>query len=213
MGSKISVVMASYLGEYTGCAKDRVIKFHRAVESFIAQDYENKELIIISDGCALTISESRKYYLNTQIFTYALEKQPMFSGGVRNMGISKSSGDIVCYLDTDDYFGENHLSKIVAGFNHYPDADWLYYNDFVVYHNHPVTGRRWVFSEREVDLRPGDIGTSSVAHLNKPDINWVGCDGYGHDWTFIERLIESKKSAHKHIGEYYVCHIPMQADA
>ena len=32
---KISVVMASFLGDYPGCAKDRVKKFIRSVNSFL----------------------------------------------------------------------------------------------------------------------------------------------------------------------------------
>ena len=213
MGCKISVVMASYLGEYDGCAKDRISKFHRAIESFIGQEYPYKELIIVSDGCALTISESRMYNLNTQVFIYGIDKQTVFSGNVRNYGLQKCTGDIVCYLDTDDYFGKNHLNKIAAAFSHHPDYDWIYYNDNIVYHNHPISGEKWIFSERQVNLQSGEIGTSSIAHKKMDDVNWLGCDGYGHDWIFVNKLIGLKKNYFKSIGEYYVCHIPLQADS
>lgn len=214
MACKISVIMPSYLGEYPGCASDRVLKFHRAVQSFINQDYQDKELIIVSDGCPLTISESLTYYAHTNIFVYSSEKQPMFSGNVRDLGLKKSTGDIVCYLDTDDYFGNNHLSHLAAAFTHYPDMDWVYYNDTVVYYNHPETKEKWIFSEREVNLHRGEIGTSSIAHRRMDDISWSGCDGYGHDWAFVNRLIELNKK-HMKIGqsEYYVCHIPLHANS
>ena len=44
---KVSVVMASFLGEYSGAAKNRDKKFLRAVKSFKNQTYDNKELIIV----------------------------------------------------------------------------------------------------------------------------------------------------------------------
>lgn len=48
----ISVIMPSYLGEYPGSRKDPDKKFIRAVESFKDQTLAQKELIIVSDGCA-----------------------------------------------------------------------------------------------------------------------------------------------------------------
>ena len=51
---KFSVIMASYLGNYPGCANNREAKFIRSVKSFLNQSYDNKELIIVSDGCEIT---------------------------------------------------------------------------------------------------------------------------------------------------------------
>ena len=214
MGIKISVVMASYLGTYEYCADDRIRKFHRAVKSFLNQNYENKELIIVSDGCPLTISECHRYIGHPQIQIHGVNKQPNFSGNVRNYGCQKATGDFICYLDTDDFIGYKHLYQIALSCEYHKDKDWFYFNDNIVYRFSP-TDLNTVISQavRDVKLEHGSIGTSSIVHRNMPEINWNGCDGYGHDWTFIKKLIAlNKPNAKIHNCDYNVCHIPNSVD-
>ena len=45
------------------------------------------------------------------------------------------------------------------------------------------------------------------------NINWDKCDGYGHDYLFIERIIKwSEKRDKIYGGTYIICHIPNQVD-
>lgn len=211
---KISVVMACFLGEYEYAATDRVRKLHRAVHSFITQTYKNAELIIVADGCDLTIKEVHQHYGNyPNIILHLINKQPMFSGAVRNLGCQMSSGEIIAYLDSDDLLGANHLQAIANGFNHHQYADWVYFNDQVIHNFHPSTREILTIGERDITPVQGTIGTSSIAHKKLPEFNWLNCNGYGHDWTFIKRLIDSKKPNVKiHGCEYRVCHIPNGVD-
>lgn len=212
---KITVVMASFLDVYDYAALDRVRKFHRAVESFINQTYDNKELVIISDGCVITQREVERYANNPNIKFFMSEKQPLFSGAIRNMGCFVATGDVISYLDTDDFLGKGHLMSIKNGFEYHKDKniDWVYFDDHIIYRFNPVNNEILTTAKREVELHSGLVGTSSIAHRKEVDINWLGCDGYGHDWTFIKKLIDSKKNVVKiDGGEYYVCHIPTQVD-
>lgn len=165
----ISVVMASYLSPYKGGATNRVEKFHRAVRSFLNQGVG--ELIIVSDGCDITVEESKKYN-NENIKVYRIEKQQPFSGKVRQYGIEQSTFDWVCYLDTDDEFSANHLNSIISQIG--PTLDWVYFDDIVQE------------QYRNCSLNFNMIGTSCIAH--KRDINATWPDGYGHDWNFINQL-------------------------
>src|SRR3990172_406995 len=99
MSVKISIVTASFLGEYDYSATDRIAKFHRAINSFINQSYPNVELIVVADGCYSTATELAKYLPNPNIKLIQIEKEPLFSGNVRNTGLFFATGDYVCYLD------------------------------------------------------------------------------------------------------------------
>jgi glycosyltransferase involved in cell wall biosynthesis len=200
---KVSVIMPIFLGEYEGCAKDREKKFERAVISFTVQNYKNKELIIISDGCDIAEEIYNKSLVYKDVHFYKIEKQPLFSGNVRNEGIKKATGDIICYLDSDDALGITHLQTIANAFERENELDWVYYNDLLLppYQNASV---------RDVNVFEGSIGTSSIAHWRTlPYGNWKDCDGYGHDWVFIKRMLEHNPNYKKIMGaEYYVCHLP-----
>ena len=206
--------MPCFLGEYPQSAKDRALKLNRAIQSFLRQDYPNKELVIIADGCHetikfITINGYEKEQRN--VLKYFIEKQELFSGRVRDFGLKIASGDYVTYLDSDDFFkNSNHLTTIVNGFKRNPDCDWLYFNDFIKYFHvdHlPVT-------ERNCELTQGSIGTSNIAHKNIKEITWEGCNGYGHDFTFVSRLMAQYPNYKKIEGcSYVVCHIPNTCDS
>jgi len=212
---KISVVMASYLSEYAGGATDRVNKFHRAVDSFTKQTYQDKELIIVSDGCTITAMEFDKHYRNRHdMKLIILDKKPLFSGEVRNAGCFTATGEIISYLDTDDIFGAKHLNQIINGFENNPNVDWVYFDDIILWRFNPTTNEIMTSAIRESRLDSGTIGTSSIAHRRLPEFNWLGCNGYGHDWIFIKRMINSGRQHIKISGcEYYVCHIPNSFDS
>lgn len=199
--------MASFLGEYEGCASDRENKFIRAVNSFLEQDYEDKELIIVSDFCDITeriYNDKFSSYQNI-IFKRLKKKMPPFSGAIRNAGITLSTGDRICYLDTDDFLGKNHISKINEQFT--GDLDWVYSDDYLVTEfNNFDDFKRTV---RVNIIQETRIGTSSICHTSKINSSWPG--GYGHDWHFIKSLLNYK---HKKIEgtSYNVCHIPNQID-
>ena len=129
---KISVIMASYLLPYPGSASNRDKKFIRAVNSFKKQTYQNKELVIVSDGCELTIDLYNRFFSNdTNIKLIQIPKQQLYSGEMRNVALSLVDGDIISYLDSDDILGPNHLQIIVDGFD-LDKYDWVFYNDYMV---------------------------------------------------------------------------------
>ena len=212
----ISVIMASYLEDYSGAAKYRVDKFKRAVSSFVAQQCPDTELIVVADGCKKTHDAFYQAYeheggqrlkqIGGAMRLVTLEKQGHFSGAVRNAGIDAAAGEIISYLDTDDMFMPGHLLAITAGFTVNPNdlssyRRWVYYNDFIAAPNGSIA------RERHTHLTFGGIGTSSIAHEKSLGVRWQ--DGYGHDWRFVQDLQAACPHTKKIPGgQYLVCHIP-----
>jgi len=202
---RISVIMPVYLGGYEGYgspgASNPSDKFVRAVLSFVHQSLSGNELIIVADGCkkAEAIYEDG-FSSNPDIKFKYIEKQQPFSGKVRQTGIEMSEGEIICYLDHDDVFGEDHL-KIVSDNFDIERYDWVYYDDYVVQNIEHTQ-----MAKRDNILALGRIGTSSIAHKWDIGVHWG--DGYGHDFELIEKYLLSLKYKKIVTPEYFVCHIP-----
>jgi glycosyltransferase involved in cell wall biosynthesis len=199
------VCLTPYAQYGNTCATNPEFKFKRAINSFIAQEHKNCELVIVSDGC----KKAEKIYLEnfTQIpnirFKF-IEKQILFSGVVRNTGIEMAQGELICYLDHDDIFGTRHLLTI----NQYFDTniyDWCYYNDFL------IIDKDFNTLERNISLHPCWIGTSCIVHKKSLGVRWS--NGYGHDWELIKNYLFNKRPGIKiPTAQYYVCHAPGTCD-
>lgn len=195
--------MASYLGPYPGSRKNPDQKFIRAVNSFKKQTYQNKELIIVSDGCPITVQLYNQFFSkDNTIKLVEIQKQPLYSGEMRNAGLKIATGDIISYLDTDDVLGQNHLQIIVDQFNT-EEFDWVYYDDYMTLDE---TFKKLYL--RIVEPRWASIGTSSVTHKNIENINWSGLIGYGHDFKFILKMASSgfKFKKLEKMPQYIVAH-------
>lgn len=140
---KVSVVMQVYLGHYPGAREDAVIKFHRAVQSFLNQSYKNAELIIASDGCKITMEHYEKYYADNKLvkFVYVdkkglpnmyeerLEGYRYYRGVPREAGRSLADGELITYMDSDDYLHPKFLYEIVYNYNLAPAECKWYLNN------------------------------------------------------------------------------------
>jgi glycosyltransferase involved in cell wall biosynthesis len=199
---KVSIIIPSSLEPRKHQASNPEDKLIRAVNSALNQDYEDIEVIVVADGCIKTlellgITELNEHPKFKDIY---IDKQPAFSGNVRNTGIEAATGDIICYLDADDYLGTDHISTIVKNFT----GDWVWFND-MVYRNDQ-------FEERQCSLKFGYCGTSNIAHLRSMKARWNELNTYARDdWEFIQNLQkESPYGAKIETPTYIVCHIPFR---
>lgn len=89
----------------------------QAIESVLAQTYQNFELIVVDDGSKDNSREVIEFY---QGCLAAIFQKNGGQGAALSAGIIQSQGEIICFLDADDYFHPDKLAKVVTAFRAHP---------------------------------------------------------------------------------------------
>lgn len=111
---KISVIVPVY-----NCEK--YIK--RLIDSILSETYNNFELIVLDDGSTDRSLEILKTYNDKRMIL--IEKENTGVSSTRNMGLKLATGDLICFIDSDDYISENYFKTIISYFTKYPDMELL----------------------------------------------------------------------------------------
>ena len=100
MRPKISVIIPTY---------NRRLSIEVAIKSVLSQSYKEFELIIIDDGSTDKTKELIEFIDDRRIQYFYQENQG--SSVARNLGVEKSEGDFIAFLDSDDCWLEDKLEK------------------------------------------------------------------------------------------------------
>ncbi|MGX7233590.1 glycosyltransferase family 2 protein [Enterococcus italicus] len=98
----VSIILPCYNSEET---------IKEAIESVLNQTYLNWELIIIDDCSEDTSYNVIKNYLMIDTIIYFKNKKNLGVSESRNIGIKKSSGEYIAFLDSDDIWDKCKLEK------------------------------------------------------------------------------------------------------
>ena len=113
---KFSIVMASY---------NQVETIQQSIDSLLNQTHSDYELIIIDgnskDGCIDIIN---KYQDNPKVKIFIDDNLGLY--GARNKGLLEATGDVVGFLNTDDYFELNALEVMNKVFSEDASLDVAY---------------------------------------------------------------------------------------
>ena len=107
---RVSVIIPTY---------NRAGIIEEAVDSVLAQDFKDFELIVVDDGSTDNTSEV--------LTTYGDDIRVLFQSNkgvsaARNRGITEASGKLIAFLDSDDLWLRQKLSRQVEFFRQRPDA-------------------------------------------------------------------------------------------
>lgn len=96
-----------------------------AIESVLAQTFQEWELILVDDGSTDQSTAIAKSYASSSGQITYLEHHGHVNKGMpasRNLGINNSCGRYVAQLDSDDLWQKNFLEEFVSILDHYPSV-------------------------------------------------------------------------------------------
>ena len=94
----------------------------KCVDSLLAQDYDNYEIILVDDGstdesgaiCDEYASRSFVNSLTRSVVIKVIHQPNAGLSAARNAGLKVAKGEYVCFVDSDDYWEENVLGRLMA---------------------------------------------------------------------------------------------------
>jgi len=124
---KFSVIIPTY---------KRIGFLKKALESVAMQVYSNYEIIVVNDNPAdkKEIDDLCGKLKNTTVIHHV---KPRGGNAARNTGILHSTGDILAFLDDDDIWMPDKLSKHAAAHHSKPEAG-LVFSDCLYVFNNPL---------------------------------------------------------------------------
>jgi glycosyltransferase involved in cell wall biosynthesis len=127
--AKVSVINPFYKGEKY---------IAQAIESVLAQTYDNFEIIIVNDGSPDDSIAGIRPYLHLPNVKL-IEQENRGVAAARNAGIRNSSGEIVAFLDQDDWWLPDKLAVQVAHLAAHPENQLVHgYQSYAQENRQPV---------------------------------------------------------------------------
>lgn len=103
---------------------NRTDLLENAISSVEAQTYKNIEIIVVDDFSSKEIPVERFIEKFKSVKLVFIRNTKRMGGAAsRNIGIDKSRGDFICFLDDDDVYMPNKIKLLLDAINKSPDAD------------------------------------------------------------------------------------------
>jgi glycosyltransferase involved in cell wall biosynthesis len=185
----VSVVIPAY---------NRAETLSRAIDSVLAQTFEDFEIIVVDDGSTDETPAVVESYDDDRIDYRRLDRN-RGANIARNRGIKIAEGDLLSFLDSDDELHPEHLERVVERFWESSDHCAGVYTSF----ESVIDGRLIdvsIASDSEItatDIRKGNIvGTLSCTTFEAEVFEEIGNFDEelpsGQDLDFYIRVLESR---------------------
>jgi glycosyltransferase involved in cell wall biosynthesis len=111
---KVTVIIPTY---------NRKVCVQEAIESVLAQTYEEFELIVVDDGSTDGTGEVLKRYEKRLLYLYQANQGV---SAARNNGLVLAQGEFIAFLDSDDLWLPKKLAIQIAFMDQHPHAQICY---------------------------------------------------------------------------------------
>lgn len=201
---KVSVIIPAYnCQSYVG----------RAVQSVLDQDHRNLEIIVVDDG---STDNTVQALLPYQHQVRLLRQENAGAGAARNTGLRAAQGELLAFLDADDWWEQTRISAQLAALAAFPGSG-IVFSDFAV-----VDSAAGPLMSRGIRWKYGSIQDAQVTSWNRifsssKPIRWPGMQPsetqvmayHGHilPWLFRGNFINTctvlmKREVFEKTGEF-----------
>ena len=189
--SKISVVIPAFNCEnYIG----------ETIDSVLQQTLKAFEIIVVDDGSTDGTAATLESFRSSIRYIYQSNKGP---SAARNAGISYASGDYIAFLDNDDVWLPDKLSRQVDALHYHPEAA-LIFSDAQWVRDDGTTAR-YSFGRSTSSKRQRSVGLrNEIARLQEHDGTILVGDLYGDlldDNFIINSSVLVRRQALEVVGE------------
>lgn len=113
MNSKVSIIVPIYNSEKY---------LERCIDSLLKQSLKNIEIILVNDGSTDNSGKLCQKYEKENKNVFFIDGIHKGQGYARNIGLKKSTGDYVTFVDSDDYVNEN-MCEVLYGISEQNNCD------------------------------------------------------------------------------------------
>jgi glycosyltransferase involved in cell wall biosynthesis len=112
----------------------------RALNSLVAQDFHNFEVIVVDDGSTIDLSVVISQYTELLQLTYIKISNSGGPARPRNIGMQHAQSKWIAFLDSDDWWSSIKIREVTNAINSFPDND-LFYHKLKIISN--SLGQKW----------------------------------------------------------------------
>ena len=141
---KVSVIIVNF---------NNAIYLAQSINSILRQTYKSIEIIVVDDKSSDNSLKILKKYNNKILIVKNKKKTPHGSYNQINSyynGFLKSKGDILFFLDSDDYFKKNKIKTIVKEFKKKKNLDLIFDLPILKFKNYIIKNKfkqkKFIFS-------------------------------------------------------------------
>ena len=169
-----------------------------AVESFLEQDYQNKELLILDDISTDGTHEIIASYVQKfpQLIRWIKEKDSGISHG-RNIALKYVTGDMVGFLGADDFFHKNFFAEMAYYANCNPSFDVIYCNSYAVGASASFNASATIGMTKRNLIKHCPIGSGESFYYRRTIFDQVKFNEknrYSMDYEFNMELLSSRRA-------------------